>query len=72
MDPNEKRPVVPDPVPPPAPASTEGYTPEEEKEVQKRLEDLGYIYTLRVGSADDRTFAGRRSPRFPLSCWLQP
>jgi hypothetical protein len=30
---------------PPAPAQepTEGYSPEEEEEVQKRLEDLGYI-----------------------------
>jgi hypothetical protein len=28
---------------PPAPPPTEGYSPEEEEEVQKRLEDLGYI-----------------------------
>ncbi len=28
---------------PPAPEPTEGYSPEEEEEVQKRLEDLGYI-----------------------------
>jgi hypothetical protein len=43
MDPTEKKPVVPEPATPPPPSSTEGYTPEEEKEVQKRLEDLGYI-----------------------------
>jgi hypothetical protein len=44
MDPSEKKPVVPEPATPPAPpASTEGYTPEEEEEVRKRLEDLGYI-----------------------------
>lgn len=44
MDPNEKKPVAPEPAKPPAPpSSTEGYTPEEEEEVQKRLEDLGYI-----------------------------
>ena len=29
--------------PPPIPDATEGYSPEEEEEVQKRLEDLGYI-----------------------------
>jgi hypothetical protein len=29
--------------PPPAAEPTEGYSPEEEEEVQKRLEDLGYI-----------------------------
>jgi hypothetical protein len=28
---------------PPAPEQIEGYSPEEEEEVQKRLEDLGYI-----------------------------
>jgi hypothetical protein len=28
---------------PPASEPTEGYSPEEEAEVQKRLEDLGYI-----------------------------
>ena len=28
---------------PPAEEPTEGYSPEEEEEVQKRLEDLGYI-----------------------------
>jgi hypothetical protein len=28
---------------PPTPDATEGYSPEEEEEVQKRLEDLGYI-----------------------------
>lgn len=44
MDPDEKKPVVPEPAQPPAPPTpTEGYTPEEEAEVQKRLEDLGYI-----------------------------
>jgi hypothetical protein len=31
---------IEEPTPPEAP---EGYTPEEEEEVQKRLEDLGYI-----------------------------
>jgi len=29
--------------PPPNPDATEGYSPEAEEEVQKRLEDLGYI-----------------------------
>lgn len=44
MDPNEKKPIVPESVNLPAPASsTEGYTPEEEQEVRKRLEDFGYI-----------------------------
>jgi hypothetical protein len=28
---------------PPTPDATEGYSPEEEEEVRKRLEDLGYI-----------------------------
>jgi hypothetical protein len=43
MNPNPKRPD--DPAKPPAPTQepTEGYSPEEEEEVQKRLEDLGYI-----------------------------
>jgi len=36
--PPEKTPATP----PPAPADT-GYTEEEEAEVQKRLEDLGYV-----------------------------
>ena len=38
----ERRPETP---PPPAPAQTDdaGYTEEEEAEVQKRLEDLGYV-----------------------------
>lgn len=35
---------VPDPQPPPAPpADDTSYTEEEEAEVQKRLEDLGYV-----------------------------
>jgi hypothetical protein len=37
----EKKPETHEPPAPPPPA--EGYTPEEEEEVQKRLEDLGYI-----------------------------
>jgi hypothetical protein len=43
MTANEKEPVVPEPATPPASTSTEGYTPEEEEEVQRRLEDLGYL-----------------------------
>ena len=38
-----KRPEDPAEQPPPTPDATEGYSPEEEEEVQKRLEDLGYI-----------------------------
>ena len=37
----EKKPEPPEQPAPSAP--TEGYSPEEEEEVQKRLEDLGYI-----------------------------
>jgi hypothetical protein len=43
MSGNPKRPDEPGEQPPAAPESTEGYSPEEEEEVQKRLEDLGYI-----------------------------
>jgi hypothetical protein len=45
MNPDPKRPDDPakQPTPPPAQEPTEGYSPEEEEEVQKRLEDLGYI-----------------------------
>ena len=40
----EPSPAATDPAePPPNPDATEGYSPEEEEEVQKRLEDLGYI-----------------------------
>ena len=37
-EPAEKPPVTPD-----APASDSGYTDDEEAEVRKRLEDLGYV-----------------------------
>jgi hypothetical protein len=37
----EKKPETKEPQPPAPPA--EGYSPEEEEEVAKRLEDLGYI-----------------------------
>ena len=41
MSSTPKKPEQPaEPTPPEQP---EGYTPEEEEEVQKRLEDLGYI-----------------------------
>lgn len=44
MNPDPKRPDEPaQQPPPPAQEPTEGYSPEEEEEVQKRLEDLGYI-----------------------------
>jgi hypothetical protein len=43
MSGNPKRPDEPAEQPPATPESTEGYSPEEEEEVQKRLEDLGYI-----------------------------
>ena len=45
MNPDPKRPDDPAKQPAPAPTQepTEGYSPEEEEEVQKRLEDLGYI-----------------------------
>ncbi|HXJ35650.1 MAG TPA: hypothetical protein VMS22_16580 [Candidatus Eisenbacteria bacterium] len=41
---SERRPEAPpeQPATPPSPADT-GYTEEEEAEVQKRLEDLGYV-----------------------------
>ena len=42
MSSDPKRPETPEP-PAPAPPPTDGYSPEEEEEVQKRLEDLGYI-----------------------------
>ena len=42
MTPTPKRPEDPA-EPPPNPETTEGYSPEEEEEVQMRLEDLGYI-----------------------------
>jgi len=41
MTEEKKRDLPPEPPAPPEP--TEGYSPEEEEEVQKRLEDLGYI-----------------------------
>jgi hypothetical protein len=41
MSSTEKKPETQEPPAPPPPA--EGYSPEEEAEVQKRLEDLGYI-----------------------------
>ena len=43
MSGNPKRPDEPAQPQPPTPESTEGYSPVEEEEVQKRLEDLGYI-----------------------------
>jgi hypothetical protein len=45
-DPRPGRPETPEapPAPPPAPVDGEaGYTDEEEAEVRKRLEDLGYV-----------------------------
>ena len=41
MTEEKKRDLPPEPPAPPEP--TEGYSPEEEEVVQKRLEDLGYI-----------------------------
>jgi hypothetical protein len=43
MSPTPKRPEDPAEQPQPVQDATEGYSPEEEEEVQKRLEDLGYI-----------------------------
>ena len=43
MSGDPKRPDEPPEQPPSTPESTEGYSPEEEEEVKKRLEDLGYI-----------------------------
>ena len=45
MSATPKRPENPDDPTkqPAAPEPSEGYSPEEEEEVQKRLEDLGYI-----------------------------
>ena len=42
---SERRPETPAPPPasPPSPPADAGYTEEEEAEVQKRLEDLGYV-----------------------------
>ncbi len=42
---SERRPddAHPEPPAPPAPAADAGYTEEEEEEVRKRLEDLGYV-----------------------------
>lgn len=39
----ERRPEKRDPAPPAAPATDSAYSEEEEAEVQKRLEDLGYV-----------------------------
>ena len=40
----ERRPETPEPRPPDPPAADDAaYTDEEEAEVQKRLEDLGYV-----------------------------
>jgi len=41
MSTTQKTPEIPEEQAPQQP--TEGYSPEEEEEVQKRLEDLGYI-----------------------------
>jgi len=38
-----RSPDDPTPAAPPAPATESAYTEEEEAEVQKRLEDLGYV-----------------------------
>jgi hypothetical protein len=43
MSATPKRPDEPAEQPPAPEPATEGYSPEEEEEVQKRLEDLGYI-----------------------------
>ena len=39
----DRRPEAPEPPAPPAPADDSAYTAEEEAEVQKRLEELGYV-----------------------------
>jgi hypothetical protein len=41
---HDRRPETPEPPPPEPPAENDaGYTEEEEAEVRKRLEDLGYV-----------------------------
>jgi hypothetical protein len=40
---SERRPDAPEEPPTPPPAADTAYTEDEEAEVQKRLEDLGYV-----------------------------